>query len=335
MRKSTSNWDAKRMVVIIRPLMIFVCVIAVGVFSAWSIFGVFNDDIYLFRYLNFFGYFVPVVTLFIVLFLFLFVSKKSGAFSFFIGLPALVLPYYLVGFDGVEPELDYSQLDLYGSNDLNIYKVVSFSKMSINKSFSLMSQQLNCDEYDVVIIQEASGMEEYLGELGNLEWSRCNYAFSKNGFFAVLSKYKVELIADHHYFGGFDVYSPTGILSIVNLRLDKPVDEKGYQAQKKEMNVLMGFVQKSFVGKPVVVAGDFNATPFNMVVQSLSRIMDYAGSVDFLGFTFPADGRRVGVLFPVLRIDHIFKSGVKVSKFKVDERSYGSDHYPISFYVSL
>lgn len=335
MRKKAISLGAKGVVDIIKPLMAFVCIIIVGVFSVWSIMGVFNDEFFLFRYLNFFGYFVPVVTLSIVFFLLIFVSKKSGVISLLIGFPVLVLPYSLVGFDVVEPELDYGQISSSESKKSSVYKIVSFSKMSSNRNFSLMSDSLNCDEYDVVFFQEALGLKEYLRDSDDENWSRCNYVTSNNGFFAVLSKYPVELVQDHHYFAVFDVNSPSGIFSALNLRLDKALDEKGYQVQREELNGLVGNIQELFVGKPVLAVGDFNSTPFNMAIQKMSRLMDYAGGVGLYNFTFPAAGRRAGVLLPILSIDHVFKSGMNISQFKVDGQSYGSDHYPIAFYVSL
>lgn len=82
-----------------------------------------------------------------------------------------------------------------------------------------------------------------------------------------------------------------------------------------------------------LAAGDFNATEQSASYRYLSTYMGNAfARVGFgLGATFPAEGRRMSFLPPLIRIDHIFfKGGLVPVTAQVEADSGGSDHYPVT-----
>jgi vancomycin resistance protein VanJ len=88
---------------------------------------------------------------------------------------------------------------------------------------------------------------------------------------------------------------------------------------------------------PDVVAGDFNATPWNdgyaTIRQRMSSAFDQAGVGP--GFTFPSSARRMGTLFAFARIDHIFLApDWRAQEAMVGTASRGADHHPVMALVS-
>ncbi|AOS97218.1 hypothetical protein AUP74_01787 [Microbulbifer aggregans] len=86
----------------------------------------------------------------------------------------------------------------------------------------------------------------------------------------------------------------------------------------------------------VVIGGDFNSLVTGTWRKKLKKI-GFVASIDELaaGFktTFPASGRRLGVLPPLLAIDDIYVKGLTVVQSKVIYNNSGSDHFPIVAYI--
>ena len=84
---------------------------------------------------------------------------------------------------------------------------------------------------------------------------------------------------------------------------------------------------------PVILAGDFNATPMSQTMRAtasnLVNAFDYVG--DGPGFTFPTPARRLGTIGPFLRIDHVVLSQVLTPVRAKSARWYppGADHFPV------
>ena len=81
-----------------------------------------------------------------------------------------------------------------------------------------------------------------------------------------------------------------------------------------------------------VAAGDFNATPWNDGYAMIAQVARDAWREGGFGpgFTFPTRYRRLGLLMPLIQIDHVFLTGnLRASDMKVVAASNGADHYPI------
>jgi endonuclease/exonuclease/phosphatase (EEP) superfamily protein YafD len=81
--------------------------------------------------------------------------------------------------------------------------------------------------------------------------------------------------------------------------------------------------------RPGILAGDFNATPWNdgyRIVTDVYRDTWLAAGRG-PGFTFPTRARRAGSLFPYLRIDHVFASrDLTPIDASLGTASAGADH---------
>lgn len=79
-----------------------------------------------------------------------------------------------------------------------------------------------------------------------------------------------------------------------------------------------------------VAAGDMNSTEFNSVQDSVRQSFGdaFAEKGFGLGFTYPTHARRLGVLGPFVRIDHIFFRGdIAPTEAHIFGGHAGSDHF--------
>ena len=90
--------------------------------------------------------------------------------------------------------------------------------------------------------------------------------------------------------------------------------------------------------RPAIAAGDFNSTPWNDGYRTVSKVAHDSWRMTAWGpgFTFPTATRRLGLLFPLVRIDHIFMTqGLVPLHAHLGKASSGADHMPIAvdFYI--
>jgi endonuclease/exonuclease/phosphatase (EEP) superfamily protein YafD len=100
-------------------------------------------------------------------------------------------------------------------------------------------------------------------------------------------------------------------------------------AQHQQVDELMAMLETET--SPVIVVGDFNASPTNENYQTLTTVLDDAWSeVGWgTGFTFPAQGMMSTRVPPFLRIDYLMSKGnIRPLSIKVLEKA-GSDHLPV------
>ena len=120
-QSSPVSLDYKSGLAALAALLILLC-------DTWALIGIFNDQVALFRYMNYFGYYMPILALFLALFaVFLVRGLVIRVLLILLALPVLVVPYVLasVSFSGGVWELG----QLEGGRDVS---VISFSKMSRN-----------------------------------------------------------------------------------------------------------------------------------------------------------------------------------------------------------
>lgn len=108
--------------------------------------------------------------------------------------------------------------------------------------------------------------------------------------------------------------------AVIGVHLSKPTDRP--REQRREIDFLAAFLRR-FEG-PVVLAGDFNTTPWSMTYRAIE------GTTGLKGIVGHAPSWPVSVgMFPQLAIDHLFVSrDVGVAGVALGPRT-GSDHLPV------
>ena len=300
-------------------------------FDVWALAGIFNDRVTIFRFLNYFGYYVPAAVF--VITAFAMVCTRSIGFRIALAalaLPALVLPYLLAAssFSGAKWAITNSG----GAKEIS---VVTFSKMSRNTDYERIAKILDCTKSDIILVQEISDFDDLVASVGE-SMKACSYSFEggQYGSLAVFSRFPVQSKAVYRHHVEFVVKVPSGPLTLITTRVDKSFTDKGVSLQLDQITSL---IDSLATDQPVIVAGDFNSTPHNGTIYRMKEAMAYAapeGSM-FSTFTFPAEGRWYARFGPLIRIDHIFYRGLSLQSSRVLDDSYGSDHYPVKAVFKL
>jgi endonuclease/exonuclease/phosphatase family metal-dependent hydrolase len=206
-------------------------------------------------------------------------------------------------------------------------------------------------EADLVALQEVEFSGGAAGLRATAEWlasrlaMRCHFTLTRRGFSggdfgnAVLSRHSFELISEGTLprRGGevravqwLRVRTAEGDFHLMNTHLSPWFWER--QAQ---VHALVGaqWMVRAGTALPLVVCGDFNATPVSPVYRRLARsLRDAQRASPRLSPTWPAQ-------FPFLRIDHLFVShdlpvvACTVARDATARRA--SDHLPVVADVDL
>lgn len=118
------------------------------------------------------------------------------------------------------------------------------------------------------------------------------------------------------------------MVRLVNMYITRPnQDERRYRAGYRALRQRVARERK-----PLILAGDGNATVFTREVRRLRALLrDAWDEKGFgLGATFPGPWRRAGILGPWLRIDYIFHNDAfdTVAVRRIDAAA-GAGHYPV------
>lgn len=294
-------------------------------FDVWALAGIFNDRVTIFRFLNYFGYYVPAAVFVITAFA-MFCARRIGIRIALVALalPAFVLPYLLAAssFSG-------AKWALTNSGEAKEISVVTFSKMSRNTDYERVAQLLDCTRTDIILLQEVPDFEKLLAERPEISRS-CNYSFEGglHKSLALLTKFPIVSTAVERTHTSFVVDVEGAEIKLITARLDKSLKTGGVEVQSEQVSDILNAVPEDM---PVIVAGDFNSTPHNGTIYRMKEAMASAvpeGSM-FSTFTFPAEGRWYARFGPLIRIDHIFFRGLGLTSSEVLDDSFGSDHYPV------
>lgn len=299
----------------------------------WALFGIFNDEDVIFRYLNYFGYYIPLLALIIAM-MGLWLSRWAASRIFFliVLMPVLFAPYYLATADfGGDAKSEFSNADASVKN-MQSLEFVTFSKMSRNRNYPELAGILDCSKYDIIVVQEISDLDLVLAQTPAIA-DKCHIAHAgmPEKFLTIFSKYPVTS-ADADKVASVNIFTvalPGQNIQILTTRLDKTLDQHGLANQMQQAERLALIVDK--LQGTVILGGDFNSTPHNYPIYRMKQNLSYAAPEGFLNstFTFPANGRQSGLLGALIRIDHIFYKNAVLESAMVMPESFGSDHYPI------
>lgn len=317
-QSSPVSLDYKSGLAALAALFILLC-------DTWALAGIFNDQVALFRYMNYFGYYMPILALFLALVAALLVrGLVIRLLLIVLVLPALIVPYALASFSFSGGGWELSRLE--GGTEIS---VISFSKMSRNEDYARIAQLLDCSKNDVILMQEAMDFDALLEQAPQVAES-CNYSFTggEHKALVLLTKFPILSTVAHRTHNTFTI-DVTGVpVTLMTVRVDKSLKSGGVELQSGQIAEIIAELPDN---APVVVAGDFNSTPHNATIYRMKEAMAYAApeGLMFSTFTFPAEGRWYASLGALIRIDHIFYRGLSLHSSRVLDDSYGSDHYPV------
>lgn len=205
-------------------------------------------------------------------------------------------------------------------------RVVSASLRTANTDMADAAHVLDDMDADVFAVQEAADPDALLQGLRARRGGAWNMASSGNS--AIISRLPVRpAAAPAEAFGAAVTIAPGAELLVWTLHAPKDY------ADPNEISRWFGALANAVDEQaPDIVAGDFNATPWNGGYRSVAALMTDAFRRGGMGpgFTFPTRARRMGTLFPFVRIDHIFLGPrLRVVRAFVEEASRGADHSPL------
>ena len=209
-------------------------------------------------------------------------------------------------------------------------KVASFNTYTENLDYAKISNEILRLDADVAILIEFSSSKKTV-----LDQLRVKYPYQENCWnlpycdFAIVSKLPLhDVTAKDEWDGPSFIRAKLGPeyknLNLMGLHTTR------FPHLRFQLNQILAFI-KFMEGEqgPVVLLGDFNATPFSRITQTLT---------DGLGLerltNLPSWSATYG--FPQLAIDHIFVSpGIKALDHEKIGEYAGSDHFPITITLSI
>ncbi|WP_157216024.1 endonuclease/exonuclease/phosphatase family protein [Flavisphingomonas formosensis] len=205
-------------------------------------------------------------------------------------------------------------------------RVVTASFRTYNRDMASAAQLLAGYRPDILVAQEVSDVPAFLTRLEQESGRRWQAA--RRGNEIVASPWPIRDTLPNRAFLRATVATPDGPVTVWNVHAVKSY------ANAIAIRLQIAALTEDVAAHcgPRIVAGDFNATPWNDSYRTLSeRLTDafrVAGSGP--GFTFPTRARRIGFAFPYLRIDHIFVDAMlqPVAAWTGDA-SPGADHRPV------
>lgn len=205
-------------------------------------------------------------------------------------------------------------------------RIISASLRGLNKNMDAAALQLAKYDADIIAAQEASNAEQLVAALS--KHSGKKWFLHSSAGYSILSRYPVGAPAKVHKYWGSAQIKLNG-KSIILWTLHAP---KAFSRPIENRVYFTDLVDMVRAERPDIVLGDFNATPWNFGYHIMSKSMTSAhGAAGFgPGNSFPAPGRRSGLLGAFSRIDHIFvdKRHIAANAF-TGRASAGADHHPV------
>ena len=293
--------------------------LSIIIVTAWCVLHLATgDSIPIIRLMN---YLAPWLGMWLLLLCLLSLFSRRFLLAVALFLPAVVVAYPHV--QQFVPRNAHPQVHLEEAT----YKVMSYSKMGRNRKLDAVAAVIMKERPDILFMQEVgSAIMPLLASL--YDGNKVHFVRNKVGI--VVSRYPIAALERRDGIlnvATLDVSGNTTI-TIWDVHLEKSFTSSRMQMQQVR-SVLEDVAQAS---GPMIVAGDFNATPDSEPYILTNRMLKNAhAEAGFgFGFTFPSPARRMGYFTPFMRIDHIFYNDyfLLLDAYVVKD-SGGSDHYPI------
>lgn len=209
-------------------------------------------------------------------------------------------------------------------------KLASFNTFGYNKQYAKIEASIIALNADVVTLVEMEADKAVV--LQNLKQTypyQVGCVIVLYCHLAVISKYPLQYVQAEAVWTGPPYIRATlqlnnQTITIFGVHTTRFPQSRSQLAQVNALVKLLETVQG-----PTIVMGDFNATPFSRINQTISQGTGFS-RLSYLP-TWPAS-----VGFPQLAIDHIFVSpGIRALSNQQIGDNAGSDHFPISIVVAL
>ena len=197
------------------------------------------------------------------------------------------------------------------------------------------ARELTQFEPDIVLLQESPGREQ-VAELANTLFGESGNFLHTGDASIIASGTFSDLTSDNvsHFAHARVLLNAGPELDVISLRLAPPVSRVDFWSQKfwtehrdrradhrTEVNLLLHQLHRESAKRSVVLGGDFNTTPIDLVLNDLRTL---------LFDTFRAAGQGLGNTgtnqYPLFRVDQIWASRDIDAVSSVARRSSHSDH---------
>jgi vancomycin resistance protein VanJ len=236
------------------------------------------------------------------------------------GLAGLCLAGMVLSHGVAIPALDNAVIGAEGLH----FRVVTASLRNFNDDMDAAAALLAREKPDILVVQEADA-SRFAGALQRVSGHRWNLAQQNNEL--ILCRCSVSDVRRDG-----NILSAQLALGKTSLRVWNVRAPKSYSYVVKNriyFNELASQVRASRSG---IAAGDFNATPWNEGYRNVARVArdSWLRAGWGPGFTFPTRARRMGLIAPLMRIDHVFGTADLVAiEAETSSASAGADHLPV------
>jgi endonuclease/exonuclease/phosphatase (EEP) superfamily protein YafD len=209
-------------------------------------------------------------------------------------------------------------------SDAPRFRLITASLRTSNADMEDAAAMLTTYNPDIIVVQEAHG-NELLQALFRKTGDHWNSAQLRNEIIAC--RCPVRSTSASNAILSASVMLPSGPVNIWNIHAPKSYAKAALNSVFFD-NLADAMVKKN----GGVVAGDFNATPWNDGYRIISAIAQDAWQASGWGpgLTFPGPSRRSGRLIPFIRIDHVFSMPDLIPVYaEIGHASHGADHFPV------
>ncbi|AIY65429.1 endonuclease/exonuclease/phosphatase family protein [Pseudoalteromonas piratica] len=272
----------------------------------------FKDAFFLSRLVSYFLDYFLLVTLFLSIAAIVFIGKRAMLFG--------LLPGAL--FYSVVINIKQEEGKLHSLKGLPAFSVMTHSVMGRNNNYQPIQTIIIEKQPDILFLQEVTNINLLL--TNNIQ---ALYPFHESRLesgLLILSKYPLQREANFS-----NLLSVIADISGYKIRLSNVHSIKSISNYDRYQQYVRGLSEHFAVNSgPAIIAGDFNMTQYNEYYREMSN--SYIDLCRFCKPTFPAPGRRIGSIYPVLRIDYIF-TNIAGCKYNAETIIYDttSDHYPV------
>ncbi|WP_164116020.1 endonuclease/exonuclease/phosphatase family protein [Sphingorhabdus sp. Alg239-R122] len=206
-------------------------------------------------------------------------------------------------------------------------RVVSASLRGRNRQMEAAAERLASYDADIIAVQEVSDFAQLssaLEKASGMKWQSVS-----KGPLSIFARGPVEYSTGEELDSVLkaQISYKGNPLAIWTIRAPK-----NYARPAENRAFSVALRNSAREEKPHFVVGDYNATQWNDSYVLMDAIMQNAQASAGLGqgSSFPARGRRSGILGAFARIDHIFvRNDLKVHNAFTGQASAGADHHPV------
>ena len=205
-------------------------------------------------------------------------------------------------------------------------RVVSASLRSTNPDMAAAAVRVAGYDPDIVILQEADDIPAFARALEAATGTKWQFGAERS--YAALARFPVAHVSpSERDWSEFTIALPSGPLTVWNVHAPK-----SYALPTENASYFLALREAVVERHPDLLAGDFNASPFNYGYRAIDGLMRNAHRIAGFGpgNSFPGGWRRSSLFGAYVRIDHIFAHpAIEIDNAFVGAASPGADHKPI------